>query len=210
MKVITEVDKRIRQGDVFRDIPFIEHVTEEGGVIEVSRIIFPLVVVLTQDCDLHQDWLFRWSGENKPTQDKQLLSVLVAPMYNAEHVFDGEHLSEIGMKMEPVPRKGTTGDYLRSNQRPRYHYIQFPATVPIVPSVIDFKHYFSVNVVYLKSLIGTNFVCSIDTLDREDILQRFASFLSRIAVPPEDNHGSYGGDGPAVPPLPAASPVIQD
>jgi hypothetical protein len=55
----------------------IEHVLEKDGVIEVSKVVFPLVVVLTQDCDLAQDFTFRRAS----TQDKWLLSVLVAPLY---------------------------------------------------------------------------------------------------------------------------------
>ena len=81
---------RVCQGDIFRDIEFVEYVTERDGKIEVSRIVFPLVIVLTQDCDLAQDYRIRWSKEHSSTQDKMLFSVLVAPLYNIEHVYNGE------------------------------------------------------------------------------------------------------------------------
>jgi len=177
-------DPRIRQGDVFRDIDFIEHVTEADGVLEVSKITFPLVVVLTQDCDLEQDFKYRWSGEQKKTQDKWLLSVLVAPLYNAEHVYDGSHLSDVDRKMEPFPKgQSTRLNFLQNNQIPRYHFLPFPDEVRVVNSVVDFKHYFAVNVETLKGLAPTRFVCSISPLYREDISHRFASFLSRIGLP---------------------------
>ena len=52
----SKVDKRrrtrISQGDVFRDVECIEYVVEKKGIIEVSKIVFPLIIVLTQDCDL--------------------------------------------------------------------------------------------------------------------------------------------------------------
>ena len=41
------------------------------------------------------------------------------------------------------------------NERPRYHYIDFRLKYPIVPSVADFKHYFSVHVAYLEKVRRT-------------------------------------------------------
>jgi hypothetical protein len=90
------------------------------------------------------------------------------------------------MKMEPVPKKGNSGNFLRHNERPRYHYLEFPPSIPLVPSVIDFKHYFSVNIKYLKKIKRTNFVCQLSELHREDVSQRFASFLARIGLPTGD------------------------
>jgi hypothetical protein len=175
---------RLRQGDILRDVEHIEHVLEESGIIEVSKIVFPLVIVLTQDCDLQYDEQSRLSvDENSGDQDKWLLSVLVAPLYNAEHVHRGEHLSELDMEMGRIPKKGTALNFLVSNRNPRYHYLEFSRDIQIVPSVIDFKHYFSANVEYLRGLKGTNFVCSVSDLFREHISQRFASFLARIGLP---------------------------
>lgn len=174
---------RISQGDIFRDIPYIEYVAEESGVLEVSKIIFPLVIVLTQDCDLEQDYRCRQPSRRPPTQDKWLLSVLVAPLYNVEHVYLGEQLSEVDIAMETINRGRSPGHVLRTNQNPRYHYMEFPPGVPIIPSVIDFKHYFCVNAKYLSKVKGTSFVCSVSSLFREDICQRFSSFLSRIGLP---------------------------
>ena len=175
----------ISQGDVYRDIDFIEYATEGKGKIEVSKIRFPTVIVLTQDCDLKQDSNSRASEGN---QDKYLLSVLVAPLYNVEHVYAGEHLIDVGIKMSTITKGKTPGDYLVSNQRPRYHHVAFPPETQLPPSVIDFKHYFSVNVVYLQKIRKEHFVCHISELYREDISQRFASFLSRIGLPDNGNN----------------------
>jgi hypothetical protein len=174
-------ESRLCQGDILRDVLWLEHVTEEKGIIEVSRIVFPLAVVLTQDCDLEQDYRFR--SESKSTQDKWLMSVLMAPLYNVEHVYEGEHLSDLGIVMEKVPRGRTPGNFLRINERPRYHYLEFEEDVPIVPSVIDFKHYFSATVKYLTELKPTAYVCSVAPIFREDIAQRFAAYLSRVGLP---------------------------
>jgi len=178
---------RVVQGDILKDVDYIEYITEQSGIIEFSKITFPLVIVLTQDCDLEQDYRYRWSKQSKTlsSQDKWLLSVLVAPLYNLEHVYQGVHLSDLDIKMRTISSKKekTENQYLRKNEIPRYHYLEFPENIPVVSSVIDFKHYFSVNVKYLKNLKRTNFVCSLSDLFKEDISQRFTSYLARIGLP---------------------------
>lgn len=174
---------RVCQGDIFRNVEFIESLSESGSFIEISKVTFPLVLVLTQDCDLEQDYRVRWSRSNTRSEDKQLLSVLVAPLYNVEHVYAGEHLADLGMSMEPINKNKTPGQKLRNNETPRFHFLSFPADVPIVDSVIDFKHYFSVHVSYLKRIKRNQCVCKVAEIYREDISQRFASFLSRIGLP---------------------------
>jgi hypothetical protein len=185
---------RLCQGDVIRDVEYVESAIEKSGIIEVSKIIFPFVIVLTQDCDLAQDHRSRHVQQrDTKDHDKWLLSVLVAPLYNLEHVLLGKHLSELDQTMRAIRRKGTEHDYLVTNQRPRYHHLEFPKGVPIPDSVIDFKHYFACNVVYLRSLKRTNFVCSVSTPFREDVSHRFASFLARIGLPePQDRPAADG------------------
>ena len=179
VKVHKTLRPRVSQGDVFREVECIEYVVEKHGIVEVSKIVFPLVIVLTQDCDLEQDSRNR----TKKTNNTKLLSVLVAPLYNAEHVFQGEHLSDIGLQMSPINKKNTPGKTLMKNETPRYHYIDFPQNVPLVASVIDFKHYFSTHVSYMEGIRKKNFVCRLSNLFREDVSQRFASYLGRIGLP---------------------------
>jgi hypothetical protein len=184
VKVKTTRLGRTSQGDVFRDIECIEYVAEENGVIEVSKIVFPLVVVLTQDCDLKQDARYRGAQQPQPSnQDKKLFSVLVAPLYNAEHVFEGQHLGELKLSMARINRRATEGKTLMQNERPRYHYLDFPPEIPIVPSIIDFKHFFSVSITYLDRMRPKNFVCRLSELFREALSQRFAAYLARIGLP---------------------------
>jgi hypothetical protein len=173
---------RICQGDIFRDIEFIEYASERMGIINISTIIFPLVIVLTQDCDLEQDYKFRYSRSKQDTQDKWLISVLVAPLYNAEHVFNGEHLSELSMDMQKILKKEEK-EKIKTNQVARYHYLEFSEEIHITNSIIDFKHYFSVNSIYLRKVKSNNFIRSVKPLYRESISQRFSFFLSRIGLP---------------------------
>lgn len=174
-------DNRLRQGDVIRDVDYFEYVKESDGDLTISMISFPSVVVLTQDCDLDQDNKFR--NEIQKPNDKWLISVLVAPLYNSNHVFTGEHLSEIGITSTQINRNKTDGKLIIQNKNPRYHYVEFPETIELVPSIVDFKHYFSVPVPILLEYKKKNYVCSFSELNRADLSQRFASFLSRIGLP---------------------------
>jgi hypothetical protein len=180
MKNNTSQDSRLRQGDIIRDVEYIESIVEKEGILTVRNIQYPRVIVLTQDCDLSEEFNFRFT--EKGTQDKWLVSVLVAPLYVAEHVFSGKHLELLKLRMQQIQSK-TEIRLLKQNRLPRYHYLEFQEEVPIVPSIIDFKHYFSVNSVYLQELRNRNYVCTVSSLYREQISVRYASFLARIGLP---------------------------
>jgi hypothetical protein len=177
IKVWHEESTRIRQGDILRDIRHLEYLKQEAEYIELSEIIFPLVIVLTQDCDLEQNK----EDEEREKQDKHLMAVLVAPVYNAEQVFLGQHLSEIDLAMEPIHRDRK--NFVKKNQSPRYYYLEFPEECRITPSVVDFKHYFSLSLEYLEENYAQQFICCISELFRESISQRFSNYLARIALP---------------------------
>ena len=190
---------RIRQEDIIKDIEYIESFSEQSGSITASKILFPLVLVLTQDCDLNQDYSYRTPEQSEndeckrekdkderiktKNQDKYLMSVIVVPLYNYQHFLVGGHLSELGQTMTDYTTASVLKDNIIKNQHPRYHFCGFDDSVPIVDSVIDFKHYFTVNIKYLQFKRQTNYVCSISALYREDISSRFANYLSRIGLP---------------------------
>ena len=189
IKVHRSRSNRIAQGDVIRDVAFIESIDECKGVVEFSKIVFPLVVVLTQDCDLEQDQRARKRATemdvSKRNHDKFLFAVLVAPLYNVEHFIAGEHYSLLGNKMREFSKKPEASERktLSQNEIPRYHFIEFPTSIPVINSVVDFKHTFSVSIDYLNKLKRKNFICQLSDLYREDVSQRFASYLSRIGLP---------------------------
>lgn len=170
---------RLCQGDILRDVEHIESVVHMDNYIEITKTIFPRVIVLTQDCDLEQDHKKRVGQPPKPT----LVSVLVAPLYIAEHVFNGEHLQLLDLMLPPINRTKTEGKTIIKNETPRYYYLNFEKTARLPPLIIDFKHYFSVSVEYLRTLKPANFECKVSELFRESISLRFANYLSRIGLP---------------------------
>lgn len=180
---------RAQQGDIFSNIDHIESLIPYGdNNIEINRIVFPYVIVLSQDCDLEQDSNYYLANPKPSNDDKKLFSVIVAPLYNEEYLLTGSHLSDIGLTMQKIERgsaaKPTTNyKNLIKNEIPRYHHIVFPGGTPMVNSVIDFKHYFTVNSQYLIEIKPKQFVCKVSELYRERISQRFSNFLSRIGLP---------------------------
>ena len=179
----TRLDRigRVSQGDIYKDVEVVDDVLEKRGILQISKIVFPYVIVLTQDCDLEQDYRIRSGNEEVKDQDKLIFSVLVAPLYNVEQVFRGEHLKQMHINMQ-VFGSNTQKNNMKNNEIPRYHYMDISAEVTIVPSVIDFKHYFSLHVDYLRAKTK-DFVCRVSPLYREDISNRFASYLARIGLP---------------------------
>ena len=185
IKVIKEKVQRICQGDIFAHVDLIEYADiNEEGILEISKITFPYVIVLTQDCDLEQDFNSRMKTE-RANEDKHILSVIVAPLYNIEHDYGGEHLSELNFRMQTISSKPNKSDnkFLKNNQNPRYHYFEFPDNIQLVNSVADFKHYFTVSNNYLKNQKPINYIGKLGELYREQVSHRFASYLSRIGLP---------------------------
>jgi hypothetical protein len=181
IKIKTQSITRVCQGDIISDVEHVERVNVNGDRVNLSLIVYPLVIVLTQDCDLEQDFSVRWARKEGVDDDKLMCSILLAPLFNYEHLRTGEHLKELGRTTQKI--NSEKGKNIKTNQTARYHYLEFPDEVPIVPSVIDFKHYFSADVEYLKEIKPKQFVCKVAELYREDISHRFAGFLSRIGLP---------------------------
>lgn len=190
-KVYQKQNSAVNQCDIYRNVEFVEYVKEEGNAIEVSKIVFPLVMVLSQACDLQQDYNARKKAVegSESNQDKFLISVIVAPLYNFEEFRQGTHLDQLGLKMNAKgSRSKSTCTSIIKNENKRYHYLQFPEDCELVECVMDFKHYFTVTINYLIRISDDSYVCSIDSLYRELILQRFSNFLSRIGLPdPSEN-----------------------
>jgi len=110
--------------------------------------------------------------------------VLVAPLYPADQVFEGEHLRDLHRQMQIMTGgklKHLQGP-LKINDTPRYYYLKIPIKED-GELIIDFNHYFSIDVECLAKLKQSNFIFSIKELYREDISLRFANYLARIRLP---------------------------
>lgn len=187
--IASKIEKhdKVEQGNIISNVEFIQRAEICNEILEIQKIIFPKIYVLTQACDLSENYKNkeRISKDTKNNNyDKYLISILVAPVYNAELLRYGKHLKKIYGEDSITERiSSKPWGTLTNNKNPRYHFLDFSAVEGEVDSVIDFKHYFSVDFAILEDKVRQQPVVRVNELYREDISQRFASFLSRIGLP---------------------------
>jgi hypothetical protein len=171
-----DIDKVVRQGDIIRGLEY-EFIENQ------EKVPFPYVVVLTQDCDLDQDYKARLVDNH----DKYIDSVLVAPAFIATELQNGSHLVILGRHTEKKGKTtGTVWNYIKTNRDPRYHLLSSDTDYSIPELVIDFKHFYTVPRELIYSAHQDKCIATIDELFREHLSTRFASFLARIALPDTD------------------------
>jgi len=202
MEIITkcnlDCDEMIHQGDILTNVEYIEYADIIDGNIEISKIMFPKVIVLTQECDSVQDYANRKdcyqkidTGDDIKT-NQFILSTIVAPLYSLDDIVAGTHLSNINiikdgkitdstLKYEHI--NSEKKKLLKQNKDDRYHYLKIDINGNYVEYVIDFKHYFTVNTDRLIKHKESNFFVSIESVFKEAVNQRFSNFLSRIGLP---------------------------
>lgn len=170
---------RIRQGDILRCNEFIYW---------EKKFEFPYILVLTQDCDLDQDYRCLLSEEDK--KDKELESILVCPMFHSNDLLAGTHV-QIYKDGKPTIKKMATiwwdlKKSLLKNKLERYHFIKGYSendNIIIPDLIIDFKFFITIPRNEIYSRYEENYVCSIWELFRENLSRRFANYLSRIWLP---------------------------
>lgn len=201
---MTELDfekfeNRISQGDIYKNVYCFENVSLSNNEMKIKRVLFPYVIVLTQDCDMQQHDVY--VGD----KSGQLFSVLVAPMYNIAKFIEGKHLKNLELSAPNYISSAKRGKLLNcvnqyvtneailitKNQLARYHCLDFIPNDDIPSGILDFKHYFSVGVDYLKFDKKNDFVGRLKPLYRELLTQRFSNYLCRIGLPnniEDENH----------------------
>ncbi len=176
------------QGDILRDIELVEWaqvIEGEPRKLDIQKKNWPYAVVVSQECDLHQDQTNR--GQlNKPTQDKYLHSVLLCPGFLASDVKAGTHFKGLDLTCEYL--NSERWNVVKDNKNDRYHFLPAHDAYQVPDMVLDFKHFTTAprNILYDKLKPGA-YIASLGQLFREHLSQRFAAFLARIALPdPED------------------------
>lgn len=172
-------ERRISQGDIVTDLRMAAGLAEGSEDFDIVDI--PFAIVLSQECDLEQDF----DVQKKPTEngDKILPTILVCPAYNLKQFQTGDHYVHLnGRKM----RAWTSGEAtkLTSNtQHERYHKLIEDLEFSIPELIIDFKHFYTVPRDLMYSIYKNGYKASTKPLFREHISRRFANYLSRIGLP---------------------------
>lgn len=171
--------ERHEQGDILRDIQFIEWAKiDKDGELTIAERNLQYCVLLSQDCDLEHDYGNR-QDSSIDTKDKYLQSLLLCPAYPAQSFRTGEHLKEFEMKMKPI--NSDQWRRLIQYNDARYHYLESNADLQVPDLVIDFKHYLTIarDIIYESD----SYVATIEIVYRDHLSARFAQYLSRIGLP---------------------------
>ena len=149
----------------------------------MSQIDHPLVVVLSQDCDLFQDYRTRGATIGA---EGTLDNILFCDLH------DAANLRQRLREREKLGREDWKK--IGENQSPRFQYLQRVATVDdlagkgLAPQVVDFRMHFTLRTaeVYKRLESGALRRCRLATPYVEHLSHRFYSFLARVAL--EANH----------------------
>ncbi|MGB7533969.1 MAG: hypothetical protein WA977_13505 [Halobacteriota archaeon] len=170
----------ISQGDIFQNFDYVRWAELIEEKIEIDKIEIPFFVVLTQSCDLEQDFKDRNKSVNVK-RDKYIQSILVCPAYFVDSVRTGKHLEAFDLIMEKY--NSERWNIIKKNNNERYHFLERNDELGLPDLVIDFKQYYTIPTHILYRLYENHFVGSLKPLFRENISHRFAFYLSRIGLP---------------------------
>jgi hypothetical protein len=172
----------LRQGEIIENLfEFIPRVaagetTEAEKTTKLEKVSHPLVVVVSQDCDLESDYGARLGDREK---DKLLVHVLLCDLFTMEEVRFRSNLKSDLFKR------------VRQNQDERYHhFLEGPLTCSSqrLPDLYaDFKLTFSQPVDFLYWLISSGGAARRAIVPEpylRDFIHRLHSFLGRVPVPP--------------------------
>ena len=183
----------LRQGEILTGV--VEHqvsletlkAPDKG--IRVDKRRHPFAIVLTQDCDLDWDYSARSriQGEDWPDdkekaklEARRIPAILLCEVYAATEIRDREDINS------------TIWSQIKINKNERYQFFQLiPAEADLLGEglpelTIDFKRYFTIPTDELYHYIIDGDAQRRTCLDNpylEHISHRFASFLSRVALP---------------------------
>jgi hypothetical protein len=175
------LDSSLRQGEILSDVPqFRFDAATLGGATPPSGepMYPPYALILSQDCDLEQDFNVR---QRQIVSDKLLPNVLFCEVATAEELFN--RVKQLGSKL---------WDRIRINKDERYHFLQriaadSDALQQGLPELgIDFKRYFTIPTeeIYKRIELGeARRRCVLVSPYLEHLSSRFAYFLSRVTLP---------------------------
>jgi len=188
-------DPFLKQGEIINNLVELklqipkETTIEAIGEPKFDPIGHPYVIVVSQGCDLEQDYKARLGAV---ADDKLLTHVLVCALFTQDELRNRNKI------------KSDLWKRVRQNQDERYHYlIEAPikdAENNLPELIADFKTNFSLPTEFVYWLISTKQVTREGALCSpylEDFMHRLYSFLGRVATPelpnePYDHRSVWG------------------
>ena len=168
---------RLQQGDILGPLQAFELTALGSDQVPRGTVRqYNHAVILSQDCDLEQDYHARQGGQTKT--DKQLFGALLCGAYEEDEVKGGTH------RPEAMHFSRNEWKSVRQNMSPRYQHLGY-VPGPDCSLVVDFKDYFFLPVSYLYEEIKQTKInrrASMESPWRDHLLQRFGFYITRIAL----------------------------
>lgn len=179
----SEVGGALRQGEILTGIKLVklDLDTVDTDKPRVGYEAHPLAIVLSQDCDLTQDWTARRNTADLDAPYRQLPSVLFAQVHFAE-----------GLRGRPKSMMNSRiWERVKDNKDERYHFLEkLPASQDALGEglgelAIDFKLYFTIPTaeVYKRVESSARRRCRLRSPYLEHLSTRFCYYQFRVALP---------------------------
>jgi len=182
---------RLRQGEILEALPQVRLAlgsVGDGGAVESPEVEtdpHPLGVVLSQDCDLEQDY------DARKTSAGILPNILLCDVFNA---------AQLKAKLKERDRLGSKEwRMVRQNNNPRFQFLRSVTVEEDLRSqgmpalAVDFRLYFTIRTDELYRRLEQRVTlrrCWLSTPYAEHLCDRFCHYLARIALPVD--HGDEG------------------
>lgn len=179
-------DGELRQGEIVTGLlhsaltgeSLVQYMTSGATTDNKTSVLqYEYAVVVTQDCDLEQDFKIRVTGG---TSDKLLQHILLCEAALAD-----------GFHEDPALKSREIRKHFANNKLERYQYLSVvDASVDsekkgIPPLGLDFKRYFTIptELVYLQLRNGAKRRARLNVPFAEHLSDRFFAYHARIALP---------------------------
>jgi hypothetical protein len=166
----------LTMGEKGRVITAVTSIAGQAPPLRVAPKLHPFALILTQGCELEQDFHAR---RGEVLEDKQIPAILFCEVVNA-------------VDLRSRVKKSEHWNLLKSNRDERYHFFQavekeFDVEGEGLPELgVDLKRIFTIptDEVYYRIRCGeARRRCCLQSPYLEHSCHRFANFLSRVALP---------------------------
>lgn len=188
--VIVEAGLNLCQGDVFQNVRYSYINDEDDESVEIVEYTFPMAIIISQACDVNS--MSEMISEKNGKTTKFMPSLLLCPIYGKDEAKDNKHInvafSQLNISnMDAKDEKLFSSkefDVVKNDWHYRFHSltVSIEDTKVLENAVIDFKHYFCVPATYLHKHRKQR-IFRLDSLFAEQITLKFATYLSRVAIP---------------------------
>lgn len=181
------IEDPVCQGDIFKNVKYSFIDSESDNDVEILEYEFPLAIVVSQACDVTA-----MNGVVETMHGKAIKympTVLLCPIYDKNIMKTGEHVIDVFEDLNYTLEKeniynSNEWKIVAKDWHYRYHALEVKIgdEKVIENAAIDFKHYFTVPITYLFKNKNDR-VARLDDIFSEQITLKFATFLTRVAIP---------------------------